>query len=105
MSQLEVTFGRAMKFWWSLTWRTWVLMLPIMIGMNAIMISAMLPDPGQAMDPDRLGAMLVQMAPAYLVGAALSVMAMVYATRWAMRTKWSDFRLLVVAPEADTPPK
>lgn len=103
MHQLEVTFGRAMKFWWSLTWRTGVLMLPITVVLNVMMVSAFMPEPGKPLDPADLGGMLLSLAPAYVVGMALSVVAMVYATRWALRTKWSDFRLLVVRPESGDP--
>ncbi len=104
MRQIEVTFSRATKFWWSLTWRTLVLTLPIMFVVEAMMVSSMLADPEQAMDPASFGSMLMTMIPALLVSAVLSVVAMVYATRWALRTKWSDFRVLVVAPEAGSPP-
>ncbi|MCC7258775.1 MAG: hypothetical protein IT486_10440 [Gammaproteobacteria bacterium] len=103
MAEVDVTFNRAMKFWWSLTWRTWVLMLPVMALLNVVVFWALLGNTamrsGGSPDPAAVVGAMATVAPAYLVGLLLSVVAMVWATRWTLRTRWSDFRVQLVAPE------
>lgn len=96
-----------MKFWWSLTWRTWVLMLPVMIAMDLLLWWLMpeLPQAGTDMGPEQMIEMMRSMVPVYLLAAiptlAAMVYAMVYAVRWTLGTRWKDFRIKLVAPEIE----
>jgi hypothetical protein len=102
MQQLQLTFGRALKFWWSLTWRSALLLLPISIVLNILMMASLMPampQPGEVPDPGQITEVLAVMIPSFVVGGLLSIVAMVYATRWTLRTRWRDFRIVLIAPE------
>jgi hypothetical protein len=50
-SATDVTFGRALKIWWSFVWRATVLMLPVIIVAMVIAVSILpFPKAGQPAD-------------------------------------------------------
>ena len=65
MSATDVTFGRALKIWWSFVWRATVLMLPVMIVAMVIAVS-ILPfpkarQPAPVLRPDQIPGMTGEM--------------------------------------------
>lgn len=98
MEPLVVTFGRALKIWWSYTWRGFVLMLLVMIPFQIFMFSyffSHIPKPGQ--DPAEALRMAggIMTAWPFLVAALLALQ--VQAMRWMLnRARWSDFRVALL---------
>jgi hypothetical protein len=97
MQPIELSFVQALKFLWSVVWRTWLLMIPLWaVAMGAMVWMIPFPKPGEPpMPPDlsklpaMFGLWLVLMI-GYLVILALAL-------RWALKAKWSDFRIIAVA--------
>ena len=107
MNSTDVTYGRALKIWWSYAWRTVVLLLPVMFLTMIIMFSVMssimpFPKPGEPptpIHPDQVAGMMGKMSFLWLVMMALNITAQVLAMRWMLKTKWSNFRLQVVSDD------
>jgi O-antigen/teichoic acid export membrane protein len=97
----DVTFGRALKIWWSYVWRAVVLMMPVMI--IAIFLAALIvpfPKAGQPtpmLRPDQIPGMASKMFGVWLFMMVFYIAAQVQAMRWMLKTKWSDFRLQAVS--------
>jgi hypothetical protein len=98
----ELTWGRALKVWWSFSWRAFILMLLIMIPLEGLFMFFVLRNihPGRQMDPQlslQMASTMIILWPFFMaVVIALQVAAM----RWALRSaRWSDFRLAVLPPE------
>ena len=53
MATIEVSFGRALKIWWSFLWRATVLMTPVM-AVAVILSMALLPIPKPGQPPGML---------------------------------------------------
>lgn len=101
MTGIDVTFGKALKIWWSYIWRAILLMLPVMIVAMLIAVSILpFPKPGQpasAIRPDQVPGMMSKMFGLWLFMMVLYIGAQVQAVRWMLKTKWSDFRLQAVS--------
>jgi hypothetical protein len=96
------TFGNAFKIWWSFVWRATVLMIPVMV--IAMIITVWLfpfPKPGDTtvVRPDQIPGLTGKFLVLWLSLMALNIAAQVQATRWMLKTKWSNFRLQVVSGE------
>jgi uncharacterized membrane protein len=98
---IDVTFGRAMKIWWSYVWRAILLMLPVMIVAMVIAISILpFPKAGQPVPtfrPEQIPGMTSKMFGLWLFMMVFYIAAQVQAMRWMLKTKWSDFRLQAVS--------
>jgi uncharacterized membrane protein len=98
---IDVTFGKALKIWWSYVWRAILLMLPVMIVAMVIAISILpFPKAGQSapvLRPDQLPGMMSRMFGLWLFMMVFYIAAQVQAMRWMLKTKWSDFRLQAVS--------
>jgi hypothetical protein len=96
----DVTFGRALKIWWSFVWRAILLMIPIMIVSMVVMVSIFpFPKQGQpapVLRPDQIAGMTGKMFGLWLFMMVFQIAAQVQAVRWMLKTKWSNFRLQVV---------
>jgi hypothetical protein len=91
---VEMTFGRALKVWWSYAWRTFVLLFPVMmVAMPLMFVLMPHPHPGEKPDPSQIRAAMPRFFVIWLVMMAANVLVQVQAMRWMLRTKWSDFRL------------
>jgi hypothetical protein len=95
-----VTYGRALKIWWSYIWRAIVLMIPVM--MVAMIITVWFfpfPKPGDAtvVRPDQIPGLMGKAFVLWLFLMVLNIAAQVQAIRWMLKTKWSNFRLQVVS--------
>jgi hypothetical protein len=100
MKTVDLTFLRALKFWWSFTWRTLVISFPIyVIGMYRVFVwIAPLPT---AANPQPHASLSTLHSPPFLAGlwplvTIVSIIIQIVAVRWALKTKWSYFRLQAV---------
>jgi hypothetical protein len=103
MATIEVTFGRALKIWWSFLWRATVLMIPVMVVAMIISIAIFpFPKPGQpaaTLQPDQLPAMMGKAFFLWLFMMSFNIAMQVQAIRWMLKTKWRGFRLQVVSDD------
>jgi hypothetical protein len=107
MQSVEITFGRALKVWWSYVWRAMVLTIPVYFVLLAFMVSFMLPSmshPGTKPDPAQFQAMMGKFSFVWLVMMVASLLVQILAMRWMLKTKWSDFRLQPTSDGLDTAP-
>ncbi|HEX8755847.1 MAG TPA: hypothetical protein VF745_05885 [Steroidobacteraceae bacterium] len=104
-----MTLMQAFKVWWSYSWRASILVIPLwaiitvwsLIGMVSALQSMQLS--GQGLESLNVG-QLTRMASG---GVTLSILSLVltaaiqvFAMRWTLNSRWSDFRLKAVPPEA-----
>jgi hypothetical protein len=103
LNAIEITYGRALKIWWSYIWRAIVMMIPVLIIAMIISISILpFPKPGQPaplLQPDQVPGMIGKTFALWLFMMALNIAVQVQAMRWMLKTKWSGFRLQAVADE------
>jgi hypothetical protein len=101
MQQIDVTFLRAAKVWWSYTWRALALWAVVFLALSiALGLSGVLSHlPGAHARPIK-GALLAMVAAIqFIVGTCIGIFAM----GWALKTRWSDFRVQAVAEDHSTP--
>ncbi len=99
MSTVEITFARALKIWWSYVWRSCVLMLPVMVVLDIVMFFVIpFPQPGQP-PSEQLPEFAVRGLLIWLPGMIAYVLLQAQAMRWMLKTRWSAFRIEVIAEE------
>lgn len=97
MNQIDLTIKQTLKILWSFLWRGWLLMMPIMVLMLVAMrFMIPFPKPGEPPMPPDLKQMQFLFF-GWLVMMGLWVVSQGFALRWALKTKWSDFRIVAVA--------
>jgi hypothetical protein len=100
MKTVDVTFLRALKFWWSFTWRTLILLFPTYVfGMYRVFVwiaplpTRANPQPHASLstlpDPHFLSVLWLTVTIVYIIVQIIAV-------RWALTARWSDFRLQAV---------
>ena len=103
MEQVEITWQRALKVWWSYSWRGFVLMLVVMIPLDIITFSVVLshmPKPGTTADPTETMKAVRAMAILWPIFMVAIIAAQTLAMRWMLRgARWSDFRLAILPRE------
>jgi heme/copper-type cytochrome/quinol oxidase subunit 2 len=104
MDQVDMTWGRALKVWWSFCWRSMVLFFLIVFPLELIGMIFMfryVPHAGQKdMDPQQSMRMARAMMIAWPILMALMVAIQAQGMRWMFRkARWSDFRLAVLPRE------
>ena len=106
MATVEITFERALRIWWSYTWRTIVLLAPIVILMLYVLPAAPVAGPEGAAPAASADPMAEsQVNPLLLIVILVVNIAMqVQALRWMLKTKWRDFRLQAVSNEGGSNP-
>lgn len=100
MEQLDVTWFRGLKIWWSFTWRASVLffmvVLPLEIAVVIFMKNSTLQQPGSTGRPD-MAKMAMLMMTAWPVLMAAVVVLQAQAMRWMLRkARWADFPLAIL---------
>lgn len=105
-----MTLMQAFKVWWSYSWRASILVIPLwtlatawsLIGLVSAVQNMQLSE--QGLDSMNIG-QLMRLASG---GVTLSILFMVltaaiqvYAMRWTLNSRWSDFRLKAVPPDAE----
>ena len=104
-----MTLMQAFKVWWSYSWRASILVIPLwtiitvwsLIGIASAVTNMQLS--GRGLDDMNVG-QLLRLASG---GFSLSILSMVltgaiqvFAMRWTLNSRWSDFRLKAVPPDA-----
>ncbi|HEY6515139.1 MAG TPA: hypothetical protein VIY50_03280 [Steroidobacteraceae bacterium] len=103
-----MTLMQAFKVWWSYSWRASVLVIPLwtivtawsLIGLVSAVQNMQLS--GQSLDSLNVG----KLAGLLSGGVSLSILSLVltgviqvFAMRWTLNSRWSDFRLKAVSPD------
>jgi heme/copper-type cytochrome/quinol oxidase subunit 2 len=103
MDQVDVTWARALKVWWSFAWRASLLIFLVMFPLEAILMfffMRYMPQPGHNLDPRQGMRMVSTMMVMWPLFMALMVALQAIGMRWMLRSAhWSDFRLAVLPPE------
>lgn len=98
MDQVDITWLRALKIWWSYSWRAFVLILLVMVPLEAIIfwyaMSPLRKAGGNSADTMRMAGTMATLWPVLMaVAIALQAQAM----RWMLnKARWSDFRVAVL---------
>jgi len=105
-----MTLMQAFKVWWSYSWRASLLVIPLwivitlwaLVGLWSAVQNVQLS--GQSLENMNVG----QLAGLLSGGFSLSILSMVltaaiqvFAMRWTLNSRWSDFRLKAVPPDAE----
>ena len=105
-----MTLLQAFKVWWSYSWRASILVIPLwtimmiwsLAGLFTTLQNVSLSSQGLAnLNVDQLMHLASGGFTASILAMLLTTAIQVFAMRWALNSKWSDFRLKVVPPEAD----
>lgn len=105
-----MTLMQAFKVWWSYSWRASILVIPLTTIMMVWSLSGLISTAENMVQSGQSLSDLNMEQVSRLVsgGATLSILSMilitvvqVFAMRWALNSRWSDFRLKAVPPEAD----
>lgn len=94
---IEMTYGRAFKVWWSYFWRAFLLSVVVSCVTVPLMIMLM-PHAahGERLAPEQLRSALARFALLWPLIIIVNVLLQVQAMRWMLKTRWSDFRLAVM---------
>jgi hypothetical protein len=105
-----MTFMQALKVWWSYSWRASILVFPLAIIMTAISLAGLissvrgLMQSGQSLSSiniDQLAHLASGGFSMWILSMVLTAVIQVFAMRWTLNSRWSDFKLKVVPPDAD----
>jgi hypothetical protein len=109
----RMTLMQAFKVWWSYSWRASILVIPLGIIMTAwslfglfstvekMALSGQGPAQGLAhLNLDQLTRAASAGASLWILSMALTAVIQVFAMRWTLNSRWSDFRLKAVPPDA-----
>ena len=101
---VEITLQRSAKIWWSFVWRAWVLTLPMALIMYPIMLWIVpFSKPGDrpgAINPGDVSGLGGKIFIMWLVMVVGMVVTQSFAVKWMLKTRWSDFKLVLVANES-----
>jgi|GEM_PF-2355423 len=101
---IEITFRRAFKIWWSIIWRGYVLSMPIALVILVLMV-VIIPHPhgnqSQAIPPAQIPFFVGKLFSIWLIFIVGMICAQTLAICWAMKVKWSDFRIIAVPRDLD----
>lgn len=98
MEQVDVTWARAFKIWWSYSWRACVLGLLVLIPLEALMLWYLKSHlPQQGSNPAAVARVARTLAIAWPILMALVIAAQAQAMRWMLnKAPWSDFHVAVL---------
>jgi hypothetical protein len=101
MEQVDITWSRALKIWWSYSWRAFVLVLLVMVPVEIVMFCYVFRQlPGSAAHPADGGRLMAGIALAWPIVMAVLVALQAQAMRWMLnKARWSDFRVVVLPPD------
>jgi len=102
MKQIELSLWQALKILWSFLWRSWVVIMPVVICVF-IPASIILRRFGAESGGGKFFSMMLMIFVVWPVMMVISIAAQTFAMRWALKTKWSDFRLIAIAPPMGEP--
>jgi hypothetical protein len=97
MDQVEITLQRALKIWWSFTWRSMLLFLAVMVPLEIILFVFLFrnfPPHGQQPGPGRAVKYGLLMLVAWPALMAVMIALQAQGMRWMLKSaQWSDFRV------------
>ena len=105
-----MTLMQAFKVWWSYSWRASILVIPLTMIMTAWSLSGIVPVIEDMMrsgksvadlNIDQLMGLATGGMGMMLLSMALITLVQILAMRWALNSRWSDFRLKAVPPDAE----
>jgi hypothetical protein len=105
-----MTLMQAFKVWWSYSWRASILVIPLGIIMTAWSLMGVFSavdnmlQSGQSLSNLKLDQVLGLVSGGttlFILSVVLTGVIQVFAMRWTLNSRWSDFRLKAVPPEAD----
>lgn len=104
-----MTLMQAFKVWWSYSWRASILVIPLglimmvwsLTGLFATLQNMSLSGQSLAnMNIDQLTRLASGGMTMFILSVVLTAVIQVFAMRWALNSRWSDFRLKAVPPDA-----
>ncbi len=102
MNKIELTLGQTAKVLWSFLWRGWILMMPTMIFMMiAMRFLIQFPKPGEPPQPPDIKQMPFLFV-IWFVMMIVFLFSQIFALRWALKSKWSNFRIVAVSAQSNT---
>jgi hypothetical protein len=109
-----MTLMQAFKVWWSYSWRASLLVMPLGVIMTAWSLFGLFSavekmalsgqDPAQglaSLNLDQLTRLASAGASLWILSMVLTAAIQVLAMRWTLNSRWSDFRLKAVPPDAE----
>jgi hypothetical protein len=105
-----MTFMQAFKVWWSYSWRASILVIPLTVIMTAWSLAGIIPvledtiQSGKSvtdLNVDQLMGLATGGMSMMLLSLLLITGAQILAMRWALNSRWSNFRLKAVPPDAE----
>ncbi len=87
MKEIELTRGRAFKFWWSLAWRVF-----LFTGLAGLVLGFVIGTVDFFMDVDLATAKLL----GGIAGIVVSIPINIWVVKWVLGKKFSDFRIALV---------
>jgi hypothetical protein len=101
---------QAFKVWWSYSWRASILVIPLwtiitvwaLIGMfSAVQNMQLSGQDLNNLNVAKLAGMLSGGMTLSILSLVLTAAIQVFAMRWALNSRWSDFKLKAVPPDAE----
>lgn len=108
MDELAVSWGRAVKVWWSFAWRGFVLAIVLVVPLQVLLYLVIIPlviKPLAAhpLNPAEVHQFRMIIVASWPILIALAFAVQVQSMRWMLRkAKWSDFRLALVRRDPST---
>ncbi|MGH8290212.1 MAG: hypothetical protein ACREV7_14500 [Steroidobacteraceae bacterium] len=108
-----MTLMQAFKVWWSYSWRASILVIPLAIIMTAWSLAGLIAtlenmmQSGQSlqslgtMNMEKLLGLVSGGTTLFILSMVLTAVIQVFAMRWTLNSRWSDFRLKAVPPDAE----
>lgn len=94
MESIELTWFRALKVWWSYSWRAMVLTLIVMVPLELVVVAFIRTSMQPGTTDGQALRMAGIMAVVWPVLMAAIVAVQVQAMRWMLnKARWSDFRV------------
>ena len=105
-----MSFMQAFKVWWSYSWRASILVIPLAIIMTAWSLAGLfttvegMVQSGQSLSNlsnlniDQLARLVSGGFTMRILSMVLTAVIQIFAMRWTLNSRWSDFRLKAVPP-------
>lgn len=95
-AELPVTWGRAVRVWWALTWRT-ILIAMMVGGLSGCLIGAVVGFVGSARHIDQPTIQAIITMLTVPTGIVLGLMVSVWTTRAVLEKRFREFRIALIA--------
>ena len=105
-----MTLMQAFKVWWSYSWRASILVIPLGLIMTVWSLAGLfstaenMVQSGQSLSNlniDQLTRVASGGAAMWILSMVITAVIQVFAMRWTLNSRWSDFRLKAVPPDAE----